>query len=503
MHVNVQEALNTKAFAEVKLLAGKQGVNREIKVFEILEEPNVDWLTEGVLLLTNFYSLRNQPEKQIEVFQKLIDVNAAGLVIRLGPYINELPEEIYHLAEKHQIPVISVPHETAFLTISNMLVRYINNSQAPMEAKKLFEVVFELSKQIDSKIVVTNANHEVMTFSNFPEENDFKFFQKVDFPKMIDIYRTDYFICKDAGQQYGNLVIPLIHNLRLKGYLHIYCNEPSMIIKRYKKNIDKAIGFVLNVLDTFEMRLVWNGFLRKKELYSIVEASGKMALKSNFIIFSIKDTFTPYYNIQKMNIIIEHVGLLLARRYFPIYKVKEADQVFILIAKDEQIDLETIKADLNLLSDEINRWFQHQLVFFLSQVYTDKHSFDKAWDEIQYLADVQKMFQLNGRIIDYQSIGMHHYLYRLKNDRNSLQFSESVIRTLIEYDKQNNQSLIETLQVFLENYGNQKKTAEELYIHRRTLSYRLKRINEITNLDLQIFEHRLILWLAIKLIHSN
>ncbi len=165
------------------MLAGKQGVNREIKVFEILEEPNVDWLTEGVLLLTNFYSLRNQPEKQIEVFQKLIDVNAAGLVIRLGPYINELPEEIYHLAEKHQIPVISVPHETAFLTISNMLVRYINNSQAPMEAKKLFEVVFELSKQIDSKIVVTNANHEVITFTNFPEENDFKFFQKVDFPK--------------------------------------------------------------------------------------------------------------------------------------------------------------------------------------------------------------------------------------------------------------------------------------------------------------------------------
>ncbi len=69
-------------------------------------------------------------------------------------------------------------------------------------------------------------------------------------------------------------------------------------------------------------------FYEEKELYSIVEASGKMALKSNFIIFSIKDTFTPYYNIQKMNIIIEHVGLLLARRYFPIYKVKEADQVF-------------------------------------------------------------------------------------------------------------------------------------------------------------------------------
>jgi carbohydrate diacid regulator len=47
----------------------------------------------------------------------------------------------------------------------------------------------------------------------------------------------------------------------------------------------------------------------------------------------------------------------------------------------------------------------------------------------------------------------------------------------------NNEILIETLQVYIENNLNVMETADNLNIHRNTLNYRLSRIYEITGKD--------------------
>ncbi|MCB0089349.1 MAG: helix-turn-helix domain-containing protein [Caldilineaceae bacterium] len=56
-----------------------------------------------------------------------------------------------------------------------------------------------------------------------------------------------------------------------------------------------------------------------------------------------------------------------------------------------------------------------------------------------------------------------------------------------------------TLEAFFECHGNLSQTAAQLHIHRNTLTYRLERIAEIAQLDLNDADARFSLQLALKL----
>ena len=51
---------------------------------------------------------------------------------------------------------------------------------------------------------------------------------------------------------------------------------------------------------------------------------------------------------------------------------------------------------------------------------------------------------------------------------------------LHEYDEQNSSDLVKSLACFLEANGHWGDAAEQLYVHRHTLRYRMKRVEEIT-----------------------
>lgn len=71
---------------------------------------------------------------------------------------------------------------------------------------------------------------------------------------------------------------------------------------------------------------------------------------------------------------------------------------------------------------------------------------------------------------------------------------------LMEYDKQKDTQYFDTLKVYLEHERNIPETSEVLIIHRTTLIYRLKKIQAITNLNLEDPEVRLYLLLSLRIL---
>jgi purine catabolism regulator len=69
---------------------------------------------------------------------------------------------------------------------------------------------------------------------------------------------------------------------------------------------------------------------------------------------------------------------------------------------------------------------------------------------------------------------------------------------LVDHDERKQGDLIRTLNGFFEANGNLAKAATDLDVHRNTLVYRLERINELTGLNLDDADNRLILHLALK-----
>lgn len=90
-------------------------------------------------------------------------------------------------------------------------------------------------------------------------------------------------------------------------------------------------------------------------------------------------------------------------------------------------------------------------------------------------------------------------LFRALGDTDKLRhFCQNWLSALIDYDLQQRSDLLETLRVYFDNNGNTARTAAQLTIHRNTLAYRLNRIAEITQLDLEDADVRLNLQLALK-----
>ena len=57
-------------------------------------------------------------------------------------------------------------------------------------------------------------------------------------------------------------------------------------------------------------------------------------------------------------------------------------------------------------------------------------------------------------------------------------------------------NLVQTLEVFFKESGNQAEVINKLYIHRNTLKYRLDRIQEITGKNPRVFEDLFYLYTA-------
>lgn len=93
-------------------------------------------------------------------------------------------------------------------------------------------------------------------------------------------------------------------------------------------------------------------------------------------------------------------------------------------------------------------------------------------------------------------MGIYQFLLNLIDDPFAKQYALNFLAPLLE-DKKND--LLKTLEVYLQENGNVSKSAEILFIHRRTMTYRLKKIEQLLNIDLNNSENRFILIFCLKI----
>ena len=122
---------------------------------------------------------------------------------------------------------------------------------------------------------------------------------------------------------------------------------------------------------------------------------------------------------------------------------------------------------------------------------------------IVYQQAVQAM-RLAGRLhadstVTFDSLGIYQLLVQLEDEPSARRFSDRIVGPLAAYDKRHRSSLMQTIIAYFHHHGNVSQTADALYIHRNTLSYRLDRIQDLTGQDLENPDERLALQLALKL----
>ncbi len=88
----------------------------------------------------------------------------------------------------------------------------------------------------------------------------------------------------------------------------------------------------------------------------------------------------------------------------------------------------------------------------------------------------------------------------LKNDKEDLEnFSRNILSPVLEYSHSSKSELFNTLKTYMYNGGNWTKTKDELHIHGNTLTYRLNRLKELLDSDLDDYKTRLRIQLALEI----
>jgi PucR family transcriptional regulator, purine catabolism regulatory protein len=101
-------------------------------------------------------------------------------------------------------------------------------------------------------------------------------------------------------------------------------------------------------------------------------------------------------------------------------------------------------------------------------------------------------------VASYRDLGAFQLLLSLQDDDALRLYCDSVLGPLENASGEYGDELIRSLEAFIEQNGQWERAARELYCHRHTLRYRIRRVEQLTGRDLSSARDRIEFWLALR-----
>ena len=102
-------------------------------------------------------------------------------------------------------------------------------------------------------------------------------------------------------------------------------------------------------------------------------------------------------------------------------------------------------------------------------------------------------------VLGYDELGAYKYLLRIAMEAGARDSTIDAVAKLAEYDRERGAALLATLEEFLGRRGNISATSDALFVHPNTLRQRLRRIADLTGIDLRR-DDWLMVEIAVKLV---
>jgi purine catabolism regulator len=101
-------------------------------------------------------------------------------------------------------------------------------------------------------------------------------------------------------------------------------------------------------------------------------------------------------------------------------------------------------------------------------------------------------------VASYRDLGAFTLLLSLQDDDALRTYSDNLLAPISDGEGEYGPELLRSLEAFIERNGQWERAARDLYCHRHTLRYRIRRIEELTGRDLNQAQDRIELWLALR-----
>lgn len=146
------------------------------------------------------------------------------------------------------------------------------------------------------------------------------------------------------------------------------------------------------------------------------------------------------------------------------------------------------------------KYAPYQISVGIGNVYSNLCYIETSFKEALQVMELREHYPNELKdVLHYEQLGIFKYIDVIMVQQEKERRYSAPLTLLIEYDRKNQADLVDTLHAFLNADGNSNKAAKSLHVHPNTLNYRMKRVVEITGVDLSDINQKLDLYLQLKI----
>ena len=147
----------------------------------------------------------------------------------------------------------------------------------------------------------------------------------------------------------------------------------------------------------------------------------------------------------------------------------------------------TFKEELKNFEESLKKLCKADFHILVSDKIDGYFDMPKAAHQISKLSQIAAKDLEEQKIFWWEEMKYEELLLEISSLPQVKSYVEERLYSLEEYDRKHGTGLVETLEVMMQNGGSKKQTAEKLYLHRNTMMYRVKKIEEILKCNIGDF----------------
>ena len=528
MAYTVRKLLESEQFPKMKLLCGEKGLDLEVKGIRIIEIEDMErYLTGGEILITSLQVYLSCSAREVEQhFEDLVKSDISGFIVKKRKEYDPTGRRL-SLLEKHckkyEIPLVEISEDSYYwgiiryvimqvfdkatarlkyfkITHDNFNTFILNNNGSCNTASNIIKF---LSVMIENPVVLyygnlncmvsTNSDNSKLILSDEIQPYKPNIITKFQYMKQMKGSCVQY-VVKFAILSEVEIYITITEENRGLTELDYMAIENAIINLQYGFLSEFAQDEVKKKYQRDLIHNILNGLLSSKEM---TEAAAQLGMKESDT-YRVVDFHTIKNNVQSKYTKeqLHEVGVIEGelKHLLPdalIYR--NMDQIVMI----QQVDSEQTELEYQKEMEEVEDVIQRSILYRKKD--TDfqigigksvegyqrlKESYYEASQAIKYIEIIRLVTgDKNKSVVHYSNLGFFQIFGKVDDVTELERYIPETLKKLYLYDDEHKGELITTLQMYLRNNQSIKKTADAMFVHYRTISYRLEKIKQISGIN--------------------
>ncbi|GAA5417024.1 hypothetical protein Pryu01_02085 [Paraliobacillus ryukyuensis] len=528
--MNALNLIRLEPLKKAKIIAGESGCENVVTGVNVLEALDIEnWGKKGQVILTSFFAFKDLSNQTLSsFFDKMASIGISAIIVKIDRFVQHVPELMIQLCHQHGILLIQIDKDVKYEAIVLAILEPIINRNVA-----LLNRYYEIHSEITQLALKMPSIHAILEEFKQMIQLDFTLFNTLKKTQIttntnLSTYRT---MQKTAIKQEKYMfysykrcdVVYTSENKEINGAqirVQIPClehDEYELIIHERNTHISEEDFMVLeNAVKFLQMELL-KKYALSQNIYQQKNNILNDLLNNRVHEEKDVDDILDYLNIDKYDYyqvaIVKFYQLdgvdTLQKDYTKIlkkmrYQLKVPSNRFaymentnrmVLLANlrevDQTLDENKIKETVHQVMNNHTRDYFH---ISMSSV-VNRENIHKANTEALKTQKILDLFYPHNSVLNYQRLG----IYKLLLDLDKLDEAKSFISPEIVAFKQDYPELFETLSVFIDSHQSYTKTSDILFLHHKTIRYRMNKIKELLQIDFDNPEDILQIQIATRL----